>query len=150
LTGEVVVDLVTNRLDRLEPGTRLVVRPPSTIETAHSALPDEVEVTSSRPFQARFLVHFAAVVTREAAEVLHGAVLLAESKEEPGELYVHELIGAPVFDQGGVARGIVTAVEANPASDLLVLDNRHYVPMRFVVDMVDGQINVDVPDGLFE
>ena len=145
-----VVELVTNRLERLEPGTVLTVRPATGIATSHSSLPAELEVVASRPFQARYLVRFKGIESREDADVLHGAVLLAESIAEPGELFVHELIGSSVYDQGGVLRGSITAVEANPASDLLVLDGRHYVPMRFVVDMTNGRVNVDVPDGLFE
>jgi 16S rRNA processing protein RimM len=150
LGGEVVVELVTNRLERLDPGVTLAVRSPTGIVTAHSTLPAELEVVASRPFQARFLVRFKGIVSREQAEVLHGAILLAEPTDEPGELFVHELIGAELYDQNGIDRGTVTAVEANPASDLLVVGGRHYVPVRFVVDMVDGRINVDVPDGLFD
>ncbi len=44
----------------------------------------------------------------------------------------------------------MTGVEANPASDLLVIDERTYVPMRFVVQTARGRVVVDVPEGVFE
>ena len=45
---------------------------------------------------------------------------------------------------------MVEAVEANPASDLLVLDGERLVPLRFVVAHAPGVVTVDVPDGLFD
>ena len=50
----------------------------------------------------------------------------------------------------GTERGVVTAVEANPASDLLVLDTGHLVPLRFVVARDDGRVTIDPPAGLFD
>jgi 16S rRNA processing protein RimM len=44
----------------------------------------------------------------------------------------------------------VCAVEANPASDLLVLEDGALVPVRFVTGFSDGILVVDVPEGLFE
>jgi len=77
--------------------------------------------------------------------------LLAEpASDDDDALYVHELIGKHVVDQAGVDRGAVRAVEANPASDLLVLPGGALVPLRFVVRTDDRTIFVAVPDGLFE
>jgi 16S rRNA processing protein RimM len=64
---------------------------------------------------------------------------------------VDELIGASVRTVLGVELGTIVSVEANPASDLLVLDTGTLVPSRFVVgDVDDGTVVVDVPDGLVE
>ena len=73
----------------------------------------------------------------------------------PTRLFVHDLVGCRVVDADGIDRGRVEAVQANPASDLLVLDGGALVPLTFVVGGVetgtDGDvIRVDVPDGLFE
>ena len=88
----------------------------------------------------------------EAADELRGSELRAEPLDDPDELWVHELIGAQVIDQSGEARGEVTAVQANPASDLLVVDDEMLIPVVFVVDIDTGAntVNVDVPDGLFD
>jgi 16S rRNA processing protein RimM len=45
---------------------------------------------------------------------------------------------------------VVEAVEANPASDLLVLDGERLLPLTFVVEHGDGVIVADPPDGLWE
>ena len=43
------------------------------------------------------------------------------------------------------------SVEANPASDLLVLDGGALIPLRFVVGTVPGErVTVAVPDGLLD
>jgi len=44
----------------------------------------------------------------------------------------------------------VTAIEANPASDLLVLDGGGLVPMVFVVESQPGRVVIDPPDGLLD
>jgi 16S rRNA processing protein RimM len=135
LKGEVVVALVTTRTDRLAPGERF----------------GDLEVVSSRPHQHRWVVAFAGVNTREQAEALRGRVLTAEPiDDDPDTLWVHELVGAEVFDTSGTALGTVDAVEANPASDLLVLDSGPLIPLRFVVEHGDGRLVVDLPEGLLD
>jgi 16S rRNA processing protein RimM len=136
LRGEVVVALSTNRPERVAKGTVL--------HTDDGPL----TIVASRPHQKRHIVRFAGVDTREAADALHGRVLRAEPLEDPDALWIHELIGATVVDQHDVEHGTVTAVEVNPASDLLVLDGGGLVPLTFVVEQGDGRIRVDVPDGL--
>ncbi|MFZ4516817.1 MAG: ribosome maturation factor RimM [Microthrixaceae bacterium] len=139
LRGEVVVHLVTDRTERLGKG--------SVLETDAGPL----TVTASRPHQDRWLVTFDGVTDRESAERLRGLVLRAEPLDDPDELWVHELIGAVVVDQDGVRRGVVESVQDNPAADLLVLDTGALVPVVFVVSPPsDGEVRVDVPDGLFE
>jgi 16S rRNA processing protein RimM len=98
------------------------------------------------------LVGFEGVGTREAAEALAGATLRAEPLPEADAegLWVHELIGTEVVGTDGENHGTVTAVEANPASDLLVLDSGALVPLRFVVSVEPGKLTVDVPEGLFD
>jgi 16S rRNA processing protein RimM len=45
----------------------------------------------------------------------------------------------------------VVGVEANPASDLLVLDSGALIPLTFVTTVdANVRIDVDVPEGLFE
>ena len=61
---------------------------------------------------------------------------------------MHELIGAEVRDRAGARIGLVDAVQANPAHDLLVLDTGALVPMVFVVEHEPGVVVVDLPDGL--
>ena len=139
LHGEVAVTLTSDRRERLDPG--------SVLETATRPL----VVATSRPHQHRWLVHFEGVDDRTAAEALQGEVLFAAPLPAGvDELWVHELIGATVLDVAGCVLGTVEAVEANPASDLLVLSGERLLPLTFVVAHDRGVVTVDVPDGLWD
>jgi 16S rRNA processing protein RimM len=139
LHGEVVVSLLTNRAERARPGTVFVTDGgPLTIE-------------SSRPFKHRWLVTFVGVRGIEAAEALRDRVLLAPPLDDPSALWVHELLGSVVIDSAdGSHLGIVTAVVANPVSDLLELDGGGLVPLRCVTDHGPGRIVVEIPLGLLD
>ncbi len=138
LRGEVVVELFTNRTERLAPGTVL--------DTACGPL----EVVRSSAHHHRWIVAFAGVVDHAGAEALRDVVLSAEALHDPDALWVHELVGAEVVDTAGVSHGPVVAVEANPASDLLVLEGGGLVPLRFVVSQEPGRVVVDLPAGLLD
>jgi 16S rRNA processing protein RimM len=153
LRGEVVVTLVSNVAGRLSPGEKLEgAFPGSPSMTASPPATEALElcVVSARPFQQRHLVQFDGVDSREAAEALRGVVLSAPATHDPDALFVHDLVGCEVVDQAGVSHGRVAAVQANPASDLLVGESGWLVPLRFVVERRDGQLVIDAPDGLFE
>jgi 16S rRNA processing protein RimM len=107
-------------------------------------------VARSAPHQKRWIVAFEGIDSVDAADRLRGTVLYAPPIDDPDALWVHELVGSVVVDQHGTARGVVESVQANPASDLLVLDTGPLVPLRFVVEQRDGTVIVDAPDGLFE
>ena len=142
LGGEVVVELFADRADRADR-----VAPGAVLETVEG---EQLRVTASRPHQGRFLVRFEGVGDRSAAEALHGTVLQAPPIGEPDTLWVHELLGAEVLLVDGTNLGVVAAVEANPASDLLVLEGGGLVPLVFVRRHRPGQITVDIPDGLLD
>jgi len=142
LRGEVVVALVTNRSERVQPGSVL-----------HG--PDiRLVVQSSRPFEAtgdgRWIVLFAGFGDRSSAEALRGTVLRAPPLDDPEALWAHELIGAEVVDATGEPLGTVVSVESNPASDLLVLAGGGLIPLRFVTAHEPGRVTVDIPAGLLE
>ncbi len=144
LKGEVVVRLSTNRSERVAKGSTLVVGD------------RELVVKASRPKDADFLVLFEGINGREDADELRGTELRAEPIDDPDELWVHEVVGALVIDQHGNERGTVVEVEANPASDLFVLDTEALVPANFVTgfepatDDTPAELHVDTPDGLFD
>ncbi|MDH4146688.1 MAG: ribosome maturation factor RimM [Acidimicrobiia bacterium] len=138
LRGEVVVKLVTDRVERVAVG--------SVLRTSRGVL----RVAESRPFKDRHLVRFEGATTREDAEALAGLSLLAEPIDDPDELWVHELVGCTVRDVAGSEYGVVEAVQENPAADLLVLESGALVPVVFVTELRDGVITIDPPAGLFE
>jgi 16S rRNA processing protein RimM len=130
------VTLVTDRVERLDHG--------SVLHTPERTL----VVQSAKPFRHRWIVEFAGVASREAAEALHGTVLSAEPVEDPDVLWVHELIGSEVVTPDGRSWGRVRSVHDVPASDLLELDDGSLVPVVFVVDHGPGRVVVDPPVGL--
>ncbi len=136
-----VVALWTDQESRLDPGTALV--------SARAVL----IVESSKPFgEGRYIVQFEGIHDRSSAEALRGLELEAEPLEVPGTLWVHELVGATVRDGGGNVLGTVASVEANPASDLLVLASGGLIPATFITahDPASGVIEVDIPEGLLD
>ena len=139
LKGEIAVSLTTDREERLAPGT--------TLQTESG----DLVVISARPHQHRWLVCFEGISDRTAAEALQGDLLFADSlPSDDDELWVHELIGATVQDSAGATLGTVEAVEANPASDLLVLDGDRLLPLVFLVRHEPGLVVVNPPDGLWD
>ena len=148
LRGEVVVRLVSNVTERMAPGSTLRCRGAElVVEQAHQ-LPSRRDGRAGT--SSHWLVSFAGISTRERAEELAGAELLAEASGGGEGLWVHELIGSEVCSASGEEHGKVTAVQANPASDLLVLDSGTLVPLRVVVNVVPGRVVVDAPEGLFD
>lgn len=137
--GELYVDLVTDRVERLAPGAQLLLGE------------RWLTVESSRPAGSRWLVRFEGVADRTAAEALASQVLRAEklkNSSSNSELWVHELIGSDVVDLAGRGCGRCVAVVANPAADLLELENGDLVPVVFVVRVAAGVVVIDPPEGL--
>jgi 16S rRNA processing protein RimM len=140
LRGDVIVSLSTNRDERVAPG--------SVLTTADGR---EYRVARSSSHQGRFIVTFDGVAGIDAADALRGTELYAPPLDDPDALWIHDLIGALVVDTEGEDLGRVVSVEANPASDLLVLEDGALIPLRFVVSSVPGEsVTVDVPDGLLD
>ena len=143
LKGQVVVELWTNRTERVAPGALL------------NGSGRELRVNHSSPAapsggRERWVVSFDGIADRGSAEALRGQVLLAPPIDEPGALWVHELVGRDVVDVAGAPLGKVEAVQANPASDLLVLGDGTLIPLRFVVDAGERGLTVDLPKGLLD
>jgi 16S rRNA processing protein RimM len=143
LRGQVVVELWTNRDERMAAGARLL-SPAGELEVTHaSPLP-------AKGGKARWLVSFGGIVGRDQAEALQGLLLRAAPIADDDALWVHELIGAEVVDPTGRGIGVVEAVEANPASDLLVLADGHLIPLRFITSRREGRLTADLPPGLLD
>lgn len=140
LRGEVALTLLTDRDERVAVGAEL-----------HDG-DRRLTVASARRHHGRWLVRFEGIDDRDAAEALRGHVLSAEPLPTgPDELWVHDLVGRAVADTSGRDLGRVVAVQANPASDLLVLESDVLVPLTFVVGRgEEGTIVVDPPDGLLD
>jgi 16S rRNA processing protein RimM len=138
LRGEVVVDLTTDRVERLAPGSVLATDAGDLI------------VLAARRHHDRWIVSFAGRATREQADQVRGLSLRAAPLDDPDELWVHDIVGCEVVTAAGEAVGTCVAVVANPAADLIELDGGALVPVAFVVDHSPGTITIDPPEGLFD
>lgn len=142
LKGDVSISLITDRLERVQPGSRLFVG-----DVEHEV------ARSTRQPPNRWIVGFVGVDDRSGAEALRGAVLTAaplDDDDDDGTLWVHQLIGAAVVLADGTQVGTVAAVQENPAHDLLVLDGGDLVPVVFVTDGsgLPDRVVIDPPEGL--
>lgn len=140
--GDVFIDLVTDRTERVAVGARLFAR-------------DRwYTIASSHRSNQRWRVHLDGVDDRGAAEAITGLVLHAEPIDDPDALWIHQLIGAAVVEVDGTERGRCVAVVDNPAADLLELESGALVPANFVTAAdrtADGVVvTIDPPEGLFE
>jgi len=139
LRGQVQVDLWSDRVERLAPGVTL------------SSERGPLVVLEAAAHQARFIVSFDRIHSREEAERWRGVVLSAPRLHDESVIWIDQLYGAEVVDERGVRRGVVVDVEANPASDLMVLDSGALVPLTFVVTLeANTRVEIDAPEGLFE
>lgn len=142
IKGEVLVALTGDRTERVARGAVLTTRGGR-----------ELVVRTASSHQGKWIVAFEGVSTRTEAEGLHGQALFAEPIDDPDTLFVHDLIGSTVVDAAtGEVIGTVESVEANPASDLLVLEGSGaLIPVRFVVERdAHGRLRVDLPEGLLD
>lgn len=139
--GQITVNLSTDRTERVAEGARFWAG-------------EWFTVVSSREQSGRWVVALEGVVDRTAAERLVNRTIWAEPIDDPDAVWIHEVIGARVRDVNGVDQGTCVAVIANPADDLLELDDGALVPARFVERVErddDGVVVVvDPPAGLFE
>ncbi|HEY7628432.1 MAG TPA: ribosome maturation factor RimM [Ilumatobacteraceae bacterium] len=139
VAGEVYVQLITDRDERLAVGARLL------------AGQTWLTVAASKLLRDRWLVRFDGIDDRTAAEKLTNVVLRADPLDDDGdELWVHQLIGSRVIDVDGVDRGMCIGVIDNPAHDILEVDSGALIPVTFVVSCRVGVITIDPPEGLFD
>ncbi|HUP86391.1 MAG TPA: ribosome maturation factor RimM [Acidimicrobiales bacterium] len=144
IKGEVLVHLTGDRTERLAPGSSFSAEDGRTFVVRYAT-----------SHQGKWIVAFEGIDDRTTAESLHATSLFGEPIDDPDTLFVHDLIGSTVVDAStGAELGVVESVEANPASDLLVLagtGGQGLIPARFVVDRDDqGRLRVDVPAGLLD
>lgn len=148
LRGEVGLDLRTDT-----PEERL-----ATGHVLRTAAGGELTITRTRVQNGRWVVAFAEVSDRTAAEALRGTELVvdAEGSQEDDAWYPHELRGLRAERLDGSLVGDVVGLEHLPAQDALVVrepDGRQsLVPfVRQIVPVVDvpgGRVVLDPPAGL--
>jgi 16S rRNA processing protein RimM len=152
--GEVVVEAETDfAAERFSPG-----------ETLHWRRGDDVEparVSSSRPYDARWVIGFEGSGSIDEAEALRGLELRIPAGAlrtlQPGAYYTHDLVGCRVETAAGQTVGDVTGVQFGSGAPLLVVGGAGgdvLVPMAEAIcrtiDVAARRIVIDPPAGLLE
>jgi 16S rRNA processing protein RimM len=163
ILGEVTVELRTDVPEqRFVPGARLFVSDGARHrELIASGLPTTLTVTRVRIHRETFLLGFAEVRDRTAAEAMRDALVEAEvpdEVDEPDAWYDHQLVGLAVHDVDGALLGEVVGIEHLPAQDLLVVRRPagHERLVPFVkalvpdVDLETRRVVVSAPVGLLD
>lgn len=152
LKGEVRLEVHTDSPERrLAPGAMLETDP---------AEFGPVTVERTRTYKGRTYVRFAEYSDRTGAESLRGVRLVIESDEEepePDAWFPHELVGLEALDPEGYELGVVSGLQHMPAQDLLMVREPDGIvtAVPFVheivteVDLEDGVVVIDAPEGLF-
>jgi 16S rRNA processing protein RimM len=154
--GELTVELRTDSPEeRFREGTVLSSR-------LRDGSTGELTVTAARPHSGRLLVTFEQIRSREDADAIRGALLLADTAglpptDDPDEFYDHELEGLRAELTDGTLAGTVQEIVHAPGGELLSLDRegrtvlvpfvRQIVP---VVDVAGGRVVLDPPEGLLD
>jgi 16S rRNA processing protein RimM len=90
-----------------------------------SQAPVTLTIDVVRGDEAFPIVLFEGVTDRTGAEALRGYVLLVPASELPplsdDEYYPFDLLGLPVYDEEGAARGVVTDAVESPAHWMLIV-----------------------------
>lgn len=120
-----------------------------------------VEIERCRPYHRDWLLKFRHLESREALEGWRGQFLAASREELPppaeGEVYLHELEGFAVREQGGAPLGVVTGVYELPGGLTLEVQGpvrEFLLPFRkeFVreLDRENRVLLVHLPEGLVD
>ncbi|MSS85185.1 ribosome maturation factor RimM [Actinomycetaceae bacterium WB03_NA08] len=149
LKGEVSLHIRTDRVDEVFAVGAQV----------HSTCADFPVLTVERLTwgKDKALVFFEEVRTRNDSETLRGADIIVPAEVEDDAWYSHQLEGLAAISSSGERLGTVKKLDFGSAQDRLIVDTESgEVMVPFVeeivpeVDLGNGTITVDPPEGLFE
>jgi 16S rRNA processing protein RimM len=154
IRGEVKVESMTDFPERFRKGASVYLGVSTGDE---NVVP--TEIAAARPHQGRWLVQFANIKDRDAAETLRNQyVLIPEADIMPlgeHENYAHDLIGLEVVTTEDLALGKLIEILFTPANDVYIVRGpagETLIPAtREVIVLVDlpaHRMTVALPEGL--
>lgn len=154
IRGEVKVEPLTDFPERFKKGAKVFLG-----QAVESGEVVPTEIAAARPHQGRWLVLFANVKDRDAAEALRDQyVLIPEADAMPlgeHENYAHDLIGLEVVTNDGTALGRLVEILFTPANDVYILrgpQGETLIPATrevvLSVDLASKRMIVALPEGL--
>lgn len=157
LKGEVAVFPLTDDAETIfRPGRTFTM-----VDLAGAIVGAPVTIERSRPFHREWLLKFRGLDDRNALESIRDLLLAAPAEElkqpEGDEVYLHELTGFAVRDEGDQALGLVTGLYEMPSGLMLEVQGpkrEFLLPYRkeFIrrVDRADRRLVVSIPEGLLD
>jgi 16S rRNA processing protein RimM len=154
IRGEVKVEPLTDFPERFRKGAVVYL---GSATDAQDVVP--AEITAARPHQGRWLVLFAQIKDRNAAEALRDRYLLIpEADAMPlgeHENYAHDLIGLEVVTNDGEVLGRLAEILFTPANDVYIVRGPRgevLIPATrdvvLSVDLPSHRMTVALPEGL--
>jgi 16S rRNA processing protein RimM len=150
LRGEMLVQVISDDPERLQPGANLTLGP--------QHLP--VTINSARQHNQGLLIAFEEYPTREAIEPFRNVPLYVHVDELPalaeGEFYAHQLVGLQVVDEAGQDLGRLVDVLETGANDVYVVHSATGAELLLPaiedvilkIDLENGQVRVRLLPGM--
>lgn len=118
IAGEVICDDVTDGVLDVESGAEALLRTEAGDVT--------ITVERFRRTPKGVIYKLSGIDDRSAAETVRGGEILLPASAMPGlgesEYYAYEIVGLPVYDEGGTLLGRVTGCIESAANDILVIN----------------------------
>ncbi|MBE0409215.1 MAG: 16S rRNA processing protein RimM [Anaerolineales bacterium] len=113
--GEILMEVLTDFPERLEPGIRLFISPDH----------HPVHLKSVRQHSKGLLVSLVEYQTQEMAGELRNRLLMVRVDDRPplpeGEFYHHQILGLEVYAHSGKLLGVVSEILETGANDVYVI-----------------------------
>jgi 16S rRNA processing protein RimM len=115
IRGEIVMDIMTDFPERLEPGISVWVGPQYR----------EVRITNKRPHSRGMLLSFEGYQQREKVAELRSQLVYVRTADRPqledGEIYHHQMLGLQVIDDEQGTLGTIVRIHQTGANDVYVV-----------------------------
>ncbi len=152
--GELLVEVTSDLPDRFQVGSLLFL-------VSNDGDRRQVQIETSRSHRLGAIIGLDSCTSRDHAELLRGSIFEVERRRVPnapkGCYYYFELVGCECRDLGKGKLGTVTDILEDGGGVLLrVRDGGQEVLIPFVanfiseIDISNGMIKVDLPEGLIE
>lgn len=140
VSGEIVMDVITDFPERLRSGMRVYV--------GENHLP--LQIRKCRPHVNNLLLAFEEILERDAVGVFRNELLYVRTDDIPalpeGDYYHHQILGLRVVSDGGEFLGTVVEILETGANDVCIV--RPSEGPDFLMPMIDSIIlQIDLDQG---
>lgn len=117
----------------------------------------KVSLVAIKQMPPHVLLKFAEINSMNESEVWRQAEVLMDASLLkpllPGEYYLSDLFGKKVFDEHGIERGVLKALEGDGKNMFLSIENRgkiFLVPLvdEWISDVKEDSVKILIPEGL--